>query len=142
MHFKEDIDPYFICYQLISPDIKNKMVRGKKATTNVCALYQKDLFPITIRVPSLQAQKKIVQEIDKRLSVCDNMNICIENELLKSESLRQSILKQTFEGKLTEQWRKNHKDLISGENSVEAVLKKIKTEKEDLQIKSKGKKEI
>ncbi|MCK9554403.1 restriction endonuclease subunit S [bacterium] len=140
MRFKENIDPYFVCYQLISPTIKSKMVRGKKATTNVCALYQKDLFPITIRIPSLKIQKLIVQEIDNRLSVCDNMNICIEEELLKAESLRQSILKQAFEGKLTEQWRKKHKDLISGENSAESLLKKIKAEKEALQDKPKGKK--
>ncbi len=31
-------------------------------------------------------------------------------------------------------------DLISGENSAEALLKKIKAEKEALQVKSKGRK--
>ncbi|HHT9137551.1 MAG TPA: hypothetical protein ACFYEK_09960 [Candidatus Wunengus sp. YC60] len=34
-----------------------------------------------------------------------------------------------FEGKLTEQWRKDHKYLISGENSAKALLKKIKAQK-------------
>ena len=37
-----------------------------------------------------------------------------------------SILKQAFEGKLTEEWRNNNPELISGENSAEALLKKIK----------------
>ena len=60
--------------------------------------------------------------------------------LHKAESLRQSILKQAFEGKLTEQWRKEHKDLISGENSAEALLKKIKAEKGSLQNKYQRKK--
>jgi type I restriction enzyme S subunit len=63
----------------------------------------------------------------------------INENLQKAEALRQSILKQAFEGKLTEKWRNDHRDLISGENSAEALLKKIKTEKEALLVKSKGK---
>jgi type I restriction enzyme S subunit len=31
---------------------------------------------------------------------------------------------------LTEQWRREHKDLISGKNSAEALLKKIKAERD------------
>ena len=60
---------------------------------------------------------------------CQGNGVTSNNNLQKAEALRQSILKQAFEGKLTEQWRKEHKDLISGENSAEALLKKIKKEK-------------
>jgi type I restriction enzyme S subunit len=66
------------------------------------------------------------------------MEKSIAENLQKAEALRQSILKQAFEGSLTEQWRRDHKDLISGENSAEALLKKIKAEKEALQVKLKG----
>lgn len=53
-------------------------------------------FPIT----SLTEQEKIVQEIEFRLSVCDKIEETIEQSLLQAESLRQSILKKAFEGKL------------------------------------------
>ena len=43
---------------------------------------------------------KIVQEIESRLSVCDNVQESIGEALNKSEALRQSILKKAFEGKL------------------------------------------
>ena len=49
---------------------------------------------------SLQEQSQIVQEIETRLSVCDNMEATIKQSLEKAEALRQSILKKAFEGKL------------------------------------------
>ena len=53
-------------------------------------------FPFT----SLEEQEQIVQEIEIRLSVCDNILRNIEEGLEKAEALRQSILKKAFEGKL------------------------------------------
>lgn len=42
----------------------------------------------------------IVGEIEQRLSVCDKIEQTVNESLQKAESLRQSILKQAFEGKL------------------------------------------
>ncbi|HBM15976.1 MAG TPA: hypothetical protein DD381_06505 [Lentisphaeria bacterium] len=71
-------------------------------------------------------QLQIVQEIETRLSVCDEMEKTVEESLKKAEKLRQSMLKKAFEGKLTEKWRQENPELISGENSAEALLSKIK----------------
>ncbi|TLU88616.1 MAG: restriction endonuclease [Chlorobium sp.] len=49
---------------------------------------------------SLHEQVQIVQEIETRLSVCDNIEATIRESLEKAEALRQSILKKAFEGKL------------------------------------------
>jgi len=49
---------------------------------------------------TLAEQTQIVQEIETRLSVCDNILCNIEEGLVKAEALRQSILKKAFEGKL------------------------------------------
>jgi type I restriction enzyme S subunit len=54
----------------------------------------------TIPYCSFETQKTVVNEIETRLSVCDKMEETIANCLQQSESLRQSILKQAFEGKL------------------------------------------
>ncbi len=75
-------------------------------------------------------QKYIVQEIESRLSVADKLEQNIDESLQKAEALRQSILKKAFEGELTSQWRKDHPELVSGENSVQALLKRIKLEKQ------------
>lgn len=55
---------------------------------------------ISLILPSLKEQEKIVQEIESRLSVCDNIETTIDTALQQAEVLRQSILKQAFEGKL------------------------------------------
>jgi type I restriction enzyme S subunit len=63
-------------------------------------LTQKGFLNILIPVPSLEEQQQIIQEIESRLSVCDKMEETITNSLQQVETLRQSILKRAFEGKL------------------------------------------
>ncbi|SHF94278.1 restriction endonuclease subunit S [Flavisolibacter ginsengisoli] len=55
-----------------------------------------------VKVPlcSIEEQHQIVQEIESRLSVCDNIEETITSSLKQAEALRQSILKKAFEGKL------------------------------------------
>jgi type I restriction enzyme S subunit len=50
--------------------------------------------------PSIHEQQSIVQEIESRLSVCDKVEETITTSLAQAETLRQSILKKAFEGKL------------------------------------------
>lgn len=112
------------------------LIRG--TTQKFIALGGLRVLPVP--VPSVNEQSAILNEIESRFSVCNKLEETVESSLRQAESLRQSILKQAFEGELTEQWRKKHKDLISGENSAEALLKMIKAEKETFHVKPKGKK--
>ncbi|HMW48773.1 MAG TPA: hypothetical protein PKC70_10780, partial [Cellvibrionaceae bacterium] len=50
--------------------------------------------------------------------------------LERVNNLTQSILAKAFKGELTAHWRAANPDLICGENSAEALLKKIKSERE------------
>ena len=63
-----------------------------------------------------------------------------EQSLLKQ--LRQAILQEAVEGKLTAEWRKQHPELISGENHAARLLEKIKAEKEKLTKDTKGTKRL
>ena len=58
---------------------------------------------ITIPLASLDEQHRIVEEIESRLSITDNMEKVAEQSLKQSDRLRQSILKRAFEGKLVSQ---------------------------------------
>jgi type I restriction enzyme, S subunit len=53
-----------------------------------------------IPLPPLAIQQKIVAEIETRLSICDALEGTLKTSLAQSETLRQSLLKQAFEGKL------------------------------------------
>jgi len=93
----EDIDAVFLYYYILSQkyDLIRKGQGG--AQPNISQGILKE-HPIS--VPKIEEQNQIVQEIEFRLSVCDNILTNIEEGLDKSEALRQSILKQAFEGKL------------------------------------------
>ena len=60
----------------------------------------RDIVQLKVPHTSQQEQSQIVQEIETRLSVCDNIESTIRESLEKAEALRQSILKKAFEGKL------------------------------------------
>ena len=60
----------------------------------------KAIATLSFHVCSLEEQQRIVEEIESRLSVCDKLEETINASLKQAEALRQSILKQAFEGKL------------------------------------------
>jgi type I restriction enzyme S subunit len=61
------------------------------------------LSQIYIPLPSFHEQNKIVEEIENRLSVAEEIEKVAEQSLKQSERLRQSMLKRAFEGKLVPQ---------------------------------------
>ncbi|MCB9269809.1 MAG: restriction endonuclease subunit S [Lewinellaceae bacterium] len=87
---------------------------------------------LNIPVPSIEQQSDILQEIETRLSVCDNILTNIEEGLEKTEALRQSILKQAFEGKLLNETELQACRKESDWEPAEKLLSRIKLEKEKL----------
>jgi type I restriction enzyme S subunit len=75
--------------------IRLKSSGGVQPNLNL-SIIENTIFPF----PSLQEQTQIVQEIESRLSVCDQLEATLTENLNKAEALRQSILKRAFEGKL------------------------------------------
>ena len=63
----------------------------------------KILSQITLPLPSFSEQKAIVSEIERRLSVADEVEKTVAAELKRAEQLRQSILKKAFSGGLVPQ---------------------------------------
>ncbi|MEN6434012.1 MAG: restriction endonuclease subunit S [Smithella sp.] len=85
------------------------------------------LEKVKIPLPPLAEQQTIVAEIESRLSVCDKIEESIEQSLKQSESLRQSILKKAFEGKLVPQ--------DPSDEPASKLLERIKAQKEKTESK-------
>jgi type I restriction enzyme S subunit len=58
------------------------------------------LEKVKIPLPSIDEQQHIVSELESKLTVCDKIEETISQSLQQAETLRQSILKKAFEGKL------------------------------------------
>jgi type I restriction enzyme S subunit len=54
-------------------------------------------------LPPLAEQRRIVAEVERRLSVVRAMEATVEANLVRARRLRQSILKRAFEGRLVPQ---------------------------------------
>jgi type I restriction enzyme S subunit len=121
----EDIDAVFLYYYLLSQkyDLIRKGQGG--AQPNISQGILKE-HPIS--VPKIEEQKQIIYEIESRLSVCDNILANIEEGLEKSEALRQSILKQAFEGMLLSEEELEACKQEQDWEPAEMLLKRIKNE--------------
>ena len=98
---RDKILPEYMEYVLNSPrfllEINRCKTGGNDSGVN---LTQSRFLTIKIPVPSVDIQKKIVEQIESRLSMCDSIECTIDTSLRQAEALRQSILKQAFEGRL------------------------------------------
>lgn len=79
--------------------------------------------------PTIAEQTQIVQEIESRLSVCDNLEFVIRNSIEKAEALRQSILKKAFEGELLSEAELSQCKAAADYEPAGELLKKIQAEK-------------
>lgn len=92
------------------------------ASTAVPTLDRKKLYKELVPLPEYEEQKQIVQEIESRFSLIENLEKSINKSLNDAEVFRHSILKQAFEGKLVSQ---NPSD-----EPANLLLQQIKVEKE------------
>ena len=89
------------------------------AQKNINLAILKDL---AIPFPPLAEQNLIAQEINRYLSVADEVEKTITVELKRAEQLRQSILKKAFSGKLVPQ--------DPNDEPASVLLERIKVQKE------------
>jgi type I restriction enzyme, S subunit len=62
-----------------------------------------DVRSAPVAIPPLSEQSRIASEVERRLSVIDELEMQVEANLKRADRLRQAILKRAFEGKLVPQ---------------------------------------
>ncbi len=90
----------------------------------------KHLLALEISIPDLGTQKKIVKEISSQLEKTGQLSSEIEKQKSYAKQLRQNILQEAIEGKLTADWRKQHPvQKGNPDYDAEALFEKIQAEK-------------
>ena len=116
----------------VMPDTK-----GSVGQVNISLSQCRDAL---IPAPTLPEQDAIVSRIDQLFSFADKVEQKVIAAQDRVNNLTQSILAKAFRGELTTEWRELNQALITGENSAEALLAKIKAEREALSKKKAPKK--
>ena len=112
----------------------NSEVARKNVSDNQVGVAQQhfnvgSMKKMPIHLPPVDEQTEIVRRVDQLFAHADRIEQQVNNALARVNNLTQSILAKAFRGELTEQWRKDNPELISGENSAEALLERIKAER-------------
>jgi len=102
----------------------NEQIKGGIKTE----IKPKHILPLEINLPDIETQNEIVSKFEKVETDISKLNgeVFSQEKLLKK--LRQSILQEAIEGKLTASWREQNPDV----ESASILLEKIKQKKEQL----------
>ena len=90
----------------------------------------KHLLPLEISIPDLQTQQEIVKKISLQLQKTEQLSVEIESQKNYIKQLRQNILQEAIEGKLTANWRKqNPVQKGNPDYDAEALFEQIQKER-------------
>ena len=112
----------FIKYYL-SSSLGFKNINSHSKATAQDSISMENIRNVNVPFLTLEEQKEIVNQIEKHFSIIDKLEAVVQQSIKESKRLRQSILKQAFEGKLVEQ--------DSNDESASVLLEKIAKAKEE-----------
>ena len=95
--------PNFVNAQMSSPVFRKRMEAVKRATTSVAAIYGGDLKALPLAIPPIEEQHQICGHLSTALAQINSIASWCQTEPVRSVSLRQSILKEAFAGRLVPQ---------------------------------------
>jgi type I restriction enzyme S subunit len=90
----------YLAWYLASRDGGQKQFRRLQRDATKVGLGLDDIRAVPVPLPPLAEQESIVAEVERRLSVIQELEATVEANLTRADRLRQSILGQAFSGKL------------------------------------------
>ena len=91
--------PEYFIYLFQSKGIVLDQVKELCKGSTRIFLNQTILKQIQFPIPNVHEQLQIINTIESRLTFCDNIEKTVDTALAQADAMRQSILKQAFEGK-------------------------------------------
>ena len=92
--------PKYVSYWSMSTPARNYFYTKGKQSVNLASINKTILSALLLPLPDKACQEKIVNCIEERFSLCDNIEQTVDNALTQAESMRKGILKKAFEGEL------------------------------------------
>ena len=92
--------PKFAVHFFCSMNGRDKIKEQANSTSGLHTLNLGKISKLELPLPPISEQQLIVDELESKLTLCDKVEETIKLSLQQAETLRQSILKKAFEGKL------------------------------------------
>ncbi len=137
--FTPDISKCEVLFVKYLVDVNKENLEDFAPATAQKNINLKILNEMRIPFPSIEEQTEIVRRVEELFAFADSIEEKALAALERVGNLTQSILAKAFRGDLTAAWRAANPELISGDNSAEALLAKIKEERELLKKQPKPK---
>lgn len=137
---KEKIKPRYLTYIANEGDGREYLQNSLSTSAGQNTINQGSVKGLKIQLPPIEEQIKIISIVNQLFSFADKVEQKVNAAQERVNNLTQSILAKAFRGELTAEWRELNQALITGENSAEALLAKIKAEREALSKKKAPKK--
>lgn len=91
--------PKFLMFHLLSPEAQ-AAIHAEKVDVARANISLSNIKEFPVLVPSLAEQQRIVAEVERRLSIIEELEAAVEANLTRADRLRQSILQRAFSGEL------------------------------------------
>ena len=121
VRFNPRIDSLIVAHYLNSMYGKNWILSVVSQQAGQANVNGTKLNLLAVPIPSEKEQRVFVEEVERRLSVSDEVEKTVTTELKRTEQLRQSILKKAFSGGLVPQ--------DSNNEPASVLLERIRAEK-------------
>lgn len=132
--FSQDLQALVMAEELVIPEYtlyllsyKLQFLKYEGRGTTISGLTKKQLKDLEYQLPPLNEQHRIVAKIEELFSELDKGIESLKTAREQLKVYRQALLKHAFEGKLTEQWRKDNADKLE---TADQLLERIKQERE------------
>jgi type I restriction enzyme S subunit len=139
--FGRILDGLFLRYVLGSSALQ-QVAKGRKRGGTMNNISLEDLKSFIVPIAPLPEQHRIVEKIEELFSDLDAGVASLQRAKANLKRYRASVLKSAVEGRLTEEWRKEHPQTEDGQILLDRILRerREKWEKDQLQkFKEKGK---
>jgi type I restriction enzyme S subunit len=126
----DSVSGNYLHYSLLSQQVRKYFRDNATGTAgNMPKINQKTVSLAPINLPSIEEQTEIVRRVEQLFAFADQIEQRVKDAQFRVNHLTQSILAKAFRGELTAEWREQNPDLISGDNSAEALLARIESER-------------
>jgi len=135
------VDSQYICYFMQTHEYRHQ-ISELASGSNINNLRRDHIESFPFRLSPLPEQHRLVEKIEELFSDLDAGVSALERAKANLKRYRASVLKSAVEGRLTEEWRKEHPPTEDGQMLLDRILRerREKWEKDQLaQFKKKGK---